>query len=110
MSKLTNIVIATDLAAASRHATDRATGLARTHDAILTLVHVLSSSALDELRRWAGDETSAKAVEDDARKRGCNQSRMPLHRIPPAVCPFRRYSASTSCPAFCAFAVATIPT
>ncbi len=69
MSKLTNIVIATDLAAASRHATDRATGLARTHDAILTLVHVLSSSALDELRRWAGDETSAKAVEDDARKR-----------------------------------------
>ena len=68
MSTLTNIVAATDLSGSSRHASHRAASLARTHDAQLTLVHVLAASALDELRR-AGDAAHARAVEDDARSR-----------------------------------------
>lgn len=66
MSLPTNIVAATDLSPASRHAGDRAARLARQHAAPLTLVHALASSALDELRRWAGDDTHARAVEAEA--------------------------------------------
>lgn len=69
MSKLTHIVAATDLSAASRHATDRAALLSRMHDVPLTVVHSISSGMLDELRGWAGAATDAQAVEDDARKR-----------------------------------------
>ena len=69
MTQLANIVVATDLSVASRHATDRAACLAQANDASLTLVHALATSGLDELRRWAGDGTHAQAIEDDARRR-----------------------------------------
>jgi nucleotide-binding universal stress UspA family protein len=69
MSMLENIVAATDLSAASRHAADRAAQLARAHDASLTLVHALASTALDDLRRWVGEGPHSQAIEDDARER-----------------------------------------
>ena len=44
MSMLENIVAATDLSAASRHAADRAAQLAHAHDVSLTLVHALAGT------------------------------------------------------------------
>lgn len=70
MTQLQTIVAATDLSAASRHATDRAAELAKAHAATLTLVHTLGASALDDLRRWIGeDEDAPSAVQSDARTR-----------------------------------------
>ncbi|HMO47473.1 MAG TPA: universal stress protein [Rubrivivax sp.] len=68
MSRLKNIVAATDLSASSRDACERAALLARTRGAQLTLMHALASSALDELRR-SGEAADAQAIEDDARAR-----------------------------------------
>ncbi|HOM12263.1 MAG TPA: universal stress protein [Rubrivivax sp.] len=69
MKGLDAIVAATDLSAGSKHALDRAASLAQEHGAALTLVHVLASSAIDALRRWAGDAAAVQAVEDEARSR-----------------------------------------
>ncbi len=69
MTKLTQIVAATDLSAASRHAADRAASLAHACDAQLTLTHALAASSLDELRRWADDTAPADAVQADVRAR-----------------------------------------
>jgi nucleotide-binding universal stress UspA family protein len=70
MSHLKTIVAATDLSTPSRHAADRAARMAKTHGAVLTLVHTLGSTALDDLRRWLSDSAAAQAaVEADARDR-----------------------------------------
>jgi nucleotide-binding universal stress UspA family protein len=70
MSQLKTIVAATDLSTPSRHAADRAARMARTHGAVLTLVHALPSTALDDLRRWLEDSPVAQAaIEADARDR-----------------------------------------
>lgn len=69
MNGLDAIVAATDLSAGSKHALDRAASLAHEHGAALTLVHVLAGSAIDTLRRWAGDAAAVQAIEDDARSR-----------------------------------------
>lgn len=59
---LRTIVAATDLSAPSRHACDRAASLAVGHGAGLTLAHVLAASALDDLRRWIGQEGDVGAA------------------------------------------------
>lgn len=70
MSTLRSIVAATDLSAPSRHAAERAALLAREHGATLTLLHTLSASALDDLRRWLdGTDAAGAALQDDARGR-----------------------------------------
>lgn len=69
MDPLERIVVATDLAPGSRHAADRAAQLAQAHDASLLLVHVLATTALDDLRRWIGDASGVQALEDDLRSR-----------------------------------------
>jgi nucleotide-binding universal stress UspA family protein len=52
MIVLRRVVAATDLSAPARRATDRAARIARRASSSLTLVHAVSGSALDELRRW----------------------------------------------------------
>lgn len=52
MVALRSVVAATDLSAPARRAADRAAMLAASASASLTLIHVVSGSALDELRRW----------------------------------------------------------
>lgn len=70
MPTLRSIVAATDLSAPSRHAAERAALLARDHAAALTLLHTLSASALDDLRRWLdGADAAGAALQDDARGR-----------------------------------------
>ncbi len=59
---LQNIVAATDLSAPSRHACDRAAALAAAHGARLRLAHVLAASALEDLRRWIGQDNVAGAA------------------------------------------------
>lgn len=59
---LRTIVAATDLSAASRHAADRAGSLAAGHGARLTLAHALAASALDDLRRWIGQDADVGAA------------------------------------------------
>jgi nucleotide-binding universal stress UspA family protein len=67
MSQLKQIVAATDLSAASRHAVDRAATLAQAFDAQLTLAHSLVASALDDLRRWVGSPIPVDAIEEEVR-------------------------------------------
>jgi nucleotide-binding universal stress UspA family protein len=70
MNNLQSIVVATDLSASSRHAADRAVRLAKAAGARLALVHVLGATALDDLRRLAGDGGASRTViEADARDR-----------------------------------------
>jgi nucleotide-binding universal stress UspA family protein len=70
MSTLRSIVAATDLSPPSCHAADRAARLARESGATLTLVHAVSAAALEDLRRWLGQDTKmAAAAEADARDR-----------------------------------------
>lgn len=70
MEPLRSIVAATDLSAPSRHAADRAMQLAQGSDAAVHLVHVLGSSALDDLKRWLGAAADAlPAPDDEARQR-----------------------------------------
>ena len=52
MSALRCILAATDLSAPARGAADRAARIAQRACSSLTLVHAVSGSALDELRRW----------------------------------------------------------
>jgi nucleotide-binding universal stress UspA family protein len=70
MSGLQSILVATDLSGFSRHAADRATRLAQTSGARLTLAHVLGAGALDDLLNLSGDgEQVRAAIEADARER-----------------------------------------
>lgn len=62
MSTLRSIVAATDLSPPSRHAADRAAQLAGDRGATLTLVHALSAAALEDLRRWLGQDTPTAAT------------------------------------------------
>ncbi len=70
MNVIRSIVVATDLSAPARHAADRAARLAQGAGAALTLVHVTSRSALDQLRRFigTGDELSRTLLEDSHRR------------------------------------------
>jgi len=52
VAEIRSILAATDLSAPARRAVDRAAGLAQRASAPLTLAHVVSGSALDDLRRW----------------------------------------------------------
>lgn len=70
MKAIRSIVAATDLSVPARHAAERAARLARANSASLALVHAVSDSALDELRRWLGDgEGAGQALLDDAAQR-----------------------------------------
>lgn len=67
---LQSILAATDLSAPSRHAADRAVRLARSAGVGVHLVHAVGTSALDDLRRWLGDDARAlSALQDEARGR-----------------------------------------
>ena len=66
MIELRCVVVATDLSAPARRAADRAARIARSASASLTLVHAVSGSALDELRRWLdiGGSTEQSLLDD----------------------------------------------
>ncbi len=69
MNPLHAIVTATDFSAPSRHAAQRATLLARSSGAAVTLMHTVGGSALEDLRRWLADDSQAAgAIEADARQ------------------------------------------
>lgn len=59
MKRLHTLLAATDLSAPARHAALRAAMLARQTGARLELLHVMESSALDELRRLFGEALQA---------------------------------------------------
>lgn len=70
MIRLRAIVVATDLSAPARRAAERAALLARSQGAWLSLLHVVSGSALDELRRWLErDLLTGESLIDELRKR-----------------------------------------
>ncbi|MCC7326829.1 MAG: universal stress protein [Burkholderiales bacterium] len=70
MIELRSLVVASDLSAPARRAADRAAMLARASSASLTLVHAISGSALDELRRWLDTNGGAtQSILDDSRER-----------------------------------------
>ncbi len=54
MNPLGPILVATDFSAQARHAADRAARVAHENSAPLTLMHVVPSHALAELRHWLG--------------------------------------------------------
>lgn len=64
MSQTRTLLAATDFSAPARHALERAAQLAQMHpDARLILAHVVSTSALDKLRRLLPGEAGALEVE-----------------------------------------------
>lgn len=63
---LRHLLVATDFSPESRHAIDRAAGLAEAAAARMTVVHVLSSGPLDEVRGWLGVERLAEALRAEA--------------------------------------------
>jgi nucleotide-binding universal stress UspA family protein len=71
MTAQPTIVAATDLSPPSRHACERAARLASANAGTrLALVHALRASALEDLRRWIGDDAQAQdAVRSDATAR-----------------------------------------
>jgi len=70
MTTIRSIVAATDLSAPARHAADRAARLAHASGASLALVHAVSDSAIEALRRGLGGQDAiAQSLLDDARKR-----------------------------------------
>jgi len=65
-----SIVVASDLSAPARRAVDRAAMLARRASASLTLAHVVTGSALDDVRRWLDvGADPGQSIIDDARTR-----------------------------------------
>ncbi len=70
MTSLKNIIAATDLSASSKHACERAAHLGTTRGGTLTLMHTLGATALDDLRRWIGEDPQAQeAVRSDSSAR-----------------------------------------
>ena len=70
MPAIRSIVAATDLSAPARHAADRAARLAQQAGASLALVHAVSGSALDQLRRLVGAQDELpRTLLDDSRQR-----------------------------------------
>jgi nucleotide-binding universal stress UspA family protein len=70
MTEIHSIVAATDLSAPARRAGDRAAMLARAASASLSLVHAVSASALNELRRWLDVGGNVElSILDDVRAR-----------------------------------------
>lgn len=63
---LGRIVAATDLSAPARHAAERAASLAAAHRSRLTLAHAVEATALDDLRRWTGQEDSVATLQASA--------------------------------------------
>jgi nucleotide-binding universal stress UspA family protein len=69
MTHLGTILAATDFSPPARHAADRAARLAHETGAALTLMHVLSGSALQELRQWLGaGHAVEQLLQDDAQR------------------------------------------
>ncbi len=63
------ILAATDFSAPARHAADRAARLARETGCELTLMHVVSGGAVQELRRWLGaGHAVEQLLQDDAQR------------------------------------------
>lgn len=65
---LRHLLVATDFSPESRHAIDRAAGLAEAAAARMTVVHALSSGPLDEVRGWLGVERLAEALRAEAER------------------------------------------
>lgn len=66
---LRTVLVATDLSAPARHAGERAARIAQAAGASLTMLHVVGSSAMDELRHWLGAGAAAEqALLDQARR------------------------------------------
>lgn len=65
---LRHLLMATDFSPESRHAIDRAAGLAEAAAARMTVVHALSSGPLDEVRGWLGVERLAEALRAEAER------------------------------------------
>lgn len=69
MTRLGPILALTDFSAPARHAVDRAARLAHETGAALTVMHVLSGGALQELRQWLGSgHLMEQQLHDDARR------------------------------------------
>src|SRR4051794_35248779 len=69
MVELHSVVVATDLSAPARRAAERAARLAHAASASLTLVYVVSGSALDALRRWLDTNGAEGSILEDASRR-----------------------------------------
>jgi nucleotide-binding universal stress UspA family protein len=70
MTQVSPILAATDFSAPARHAADRAARIAHEVGAGLTLMHVLSGGALQELRQWLGaGHALEQQLRDDAQRR-----------------------------------------
>lgn len=70
MIALRSVIAATDLSAPARRAANRAAMLASCASASLTLVHVASGSALEEMRRWLDrDGLTEQSLLDEVRQR-----------------------------------------
>lgn len=68
MKTLTSILAATDFSEHSRAAVERAAHLAKEQAATLRLLHVISSSSLDDLRNWMrGSAAVERSVLEEAR-------------------------------------------
>lgn len=82
MTHLATILAVTDFSPPARHAADRAARLAHETGAALTLMHVLSGGALQELRQWLGTGHSVEQLlHDDAqRSLGALAAELQAHR------------------------------
>lgn len=70
MDPMKSILAATDFSAPSLNAARRAAALAREHAATVTLMHVVPSGGLQELRQWlAGGEALEQRLHEEARER-----------------------------------------
>ena len=72
MSNIRSIVVATDLSAPARRAVDRAAMLARRTSASLTIAHVVTGGALDDVRRWldVGGDPGESIIADATTRLG----------------------------------------
>jgi nucleotide-binding universal stress UspA family protein len=73
MSKIGNVMVATDFSERSRHALERASRLVATDGGPCTVVHVVNEGALESLCRLMGDDTPAfetHLLEDSKAKLG----------------------------------------
>lgn len=82
MSSTSALLAATDFSAPARHAADRAARLARDMGVDLALMHVVPGPALQELRRWLGQdhEVERQVHEEASRQLSALASELQAHR------------------------------
>lgn len=73
MNRIQRLLAATDLSAPARHAAERAALVARELGAELALLHVISASPVDRLRRLLAEAPAD--LEDRATRRASSSSR-----------------------------------